>query len=50
MSAPLHLGQRCWVGNVVASQPAQRLPMSCGSAAGQVEISGASAFCMGDPP
>ena len=50
MSAPLQLGQHCWTGKVVAPQPAQRLPTSCGSSSGQVEISGASAFCMGDPP
>src|SRR6185312_12331126 len=50
MSPPLHFGQRCWTGKVVAPQLPQRLPTSCGLSCGQVEISGASAFCMGDPP
>src|SRR3989442_15759496 len=46
MSPTLHLGQRCWTGNTVAPQLSQVLPMSCGLSSGQVEISGASAFCM----
>jgi hypothetical protein len=45
ISPPLHLGQRCWTGNVVAPHAPQRLPISCGFSSGQVEISGASAFC-----
>jgi len=44
MFAPLHRGQRGWVGHVVAEQSSQRLPMSCGFSAGHVDTSGASAF------
>jgi hypothetical protein len=50
ISPALHLGQRCWTGNVVAPHAPQRLPISCGFSSGQVEISGASAFCGVDTP
>jgi hypothetical protein len=48
MSPALHLGQRCCTGNVVAPHAAHRLPISCAFSSGQVEISGASAFCCVD--
>src|SRR4051794_2307591 len=46
ISPTLHFGQRDWAGNAVAPQLPQRLPISCGFLSGQVEISGANAFCM----
>src|SRR6516162_7421773 len=46
ISPPLQRGHHCCTGNVVAPQLPHRLPISCGLSSGQVEISGASAFCI----
>lgn len=45
MDPELHRGQRCCVGKAAAPQLSHLLPISCGSSAGQVDISGASARC-----
>ncbi|NVN48577.1 hypothetical protein [Mycolicibacterium hippocampi] len=45
MDPELHRGQRCCTGKVAALQLSHLLPISCGSSAGQVDISGASARC-----
>ena len=39
-------GSASWLGKVVAPHLPQLLPISCGFSSGQVEISGASAFCV----
>ncbi|OOK70413.1 hypothetical protein BZL30_6103 [Mycobacterium kansasii] len=46
MSAPLQRGHHCCTGKVVAPQSPQQLPISCGLSFGQVEMSGARAFCI----
>jgi len=46
VSPALHVGQRGWAGNAVAPQLPHRLPIKRGLSSGQVEMSGASAFCM----
>jgi hypothetical protein len=45
MSARLHRGQRDCRGHVVAPQLSHRLPTSWKFSSGQVDTSGASAFC-----
>jgi hypothetical protein len=42
----LHFGQRSCTEKVVAPQSRHRLPYSWEFSSGQVEISGASAFCI----
>src|SRR5204863_1166897 len=49
MFGPLQRGQRDCRGHVVAPQSSQRLPTSWKFSSGQVDTSGASAFCTGDP-
>src|SRR5262249_4315339 len=49
MSALLHRGQRDCRGHVVAPQLSHRLPTSWKFSSGQVDTSGASAFCTGVP-
>jgi hypothetical protein len=46
ISPPLQRGHRCCTGKVVAAQSPHRLPISWGLSPGQVEMSGASAFCI----